>query len=80
MNNITFLCINLTVFLIVIFMFSAVFTIGFFVGYKNEERKICKSKRADYDFSEETEQEKKAKREWNNFLKYDGSVLENNIP
>ncbi len=80
MNNITFLCINLMVLLLVIFIFMSVFAIGFFTGYKNEERKICKSKRTDFDFSEETEQEKKKKREWNNFLKYDGSVLENNTP
>ena len=53
----------------------AIFGIGFFIGYKYEDRKI-KLKKENIDTKEivESDKEKKAKKEWRKFLEYDGST------
>lgn len=55
-------------------MAFAVFAIGFLIGYKREDKKIWFNKRQnEIQETEESDKEKKAKQEWKNFLKYDGS-------
>ncbi len=57
-----------------VLMAFAVFTIGFLFGYKIEDRKIFNKREETVGMkNEESEQERKAKKEWKKFLEYDGS-------
>lgn len=62
------------VFMIFAFIFIAfgVFSMGFLIGYKNEENKSFRKKQD--KIAIETDKEKKAKKDWKKFLEYDGSM------
>lgn len=58
----------------------AIFGIGFFVGYKIEDKKTKKKiKNSEVKEIEESENEKKIKKEWRKFLEYDGSTPQEKI-
>jgi len=67
----------MTILIALVFMLMAfaIFAIGFLIGYKSEDNKIIKRKQQ-LELKEipESEKEKKAKKEWKNFLEYDGSA------
>lgn len=50
-----------------------VFILGFLIGFKRED-KLIKNKRSKNELVAETDKEKKAKKDWKNFLEYDGSA------
>lgn len=53
----------------------SIFSIGFLFGYKKEDRKFLnKIKYDSFKNIQQTDKEKKAKKEWKKFLEYDGSV------
>ena len=54
-----------------VLMAFAVFAIGFLIGYKKEDKKIWLKERQNE--IKESDKEKKAKKDWKNFLNYDGS-------
>lgn len=80
MENIEVICSVMSMFFGLVLICFAVFAIGFLIGYKYEEKRIFKKTvRTDgYDI-QESEEEKRAKREWKNFLKYDGSAIGENM-
>lgn len=80
MENIEVICSVLGAFFCFVLICFAVFAIGFIIGYKYEEKRIIKKtiRIVDSDIKE-SEEEKRAKREWKNFLKYDGSVIGENM-
>lgn len=78
MDKLVILCSFMNTLLAFLLIAFAVFVIGFLIGYKHEEKRIFKAKKSDEFETQETEEEKKSKREWKNFLKYDGSTLESN--
>lgn len=52
------------------------FAVGFFIGYKREDKKALRRKReSEIDIKRESEEERKSKKEWKKFLEYDGSTL-----
>lgn len=58
-----------------ILMSIAIFVIGFFVGYRSEDKKIFKRvKQEKVIETHESDEEKKAKKDWKKFLEYDGST------
>lgn len=72
-----FIIFNMIFFVIVayVLMAFAVFAIGFLMGYKSEDRKILKRKQQIQDNKiQESDKEKRAKKEWKKFLEYDGST------
>lgn len=71
--NVVYICAVICAFLALLLLIFALFAIGFLIGYRFEEKRILK-KSVKSDEIPETDQEKKAKREWKNFLKYDGSA------
>lgn len=64
----------MTIFIALIFVFVAfaVFAIGFLLGYKSEDNQIMKRKQQSE--IQESDKEKKAKKEWKKFLEYDGTT------
>ncbi len=75
----SFIVLNmiLVIIVVVILMAIAFFAIGCFIGYKWEDRKILKRNQGERITKyEESEQEKKAKKDWKNFLEYDGSATD----
>ncbi len=56
------------------FLALAIFCIGFFVGFKREEKKFMEKDAFKPLKTEENTQEEKAKKEWKRFLSYDGST------
>ena len=68
----TFIVLNIIIYLFFAFTLMAlgVFAVGFFIGYKSEDKKILKKKTKTY----ESDKEIKAKKEWKKFLEYDGSA------
>lgn len=73
----TFIVLNIVIYLIVAFalMGLGVFAVGFFIGYKSEDKKILKKKKQkEMTKTYESEKEIKAKKEWKKFLEYDGSA------
>jgi len=55
-------------------MAFAVFVIGFLLGYKGEDKRALKRmQQTSNKETRESDQEKKAKKEWKKFLEYDGS-------
>ena len=70
MNNWNFYMI-IFIALIFVFVAFAVFAIGFLLGYKSEDNRIMKRKQQTE--IQESDKEKKAKKEWKKFLEYDGS-------
>ncbi len=76
MNNIVFICTFISTLLIILLLALVVFAMGYFIGYKYEEKKIQQRTAQKNDAEiKESEDEKKAKREWKNFLKYDGGTI-----
>ena len=71
--NTVVICAIMCAFLALLLLFFALFAIGFLIGYGFEEKRISK-KTYTVDEITESEEEIKAKREWKNFLKYDGSA------
>ena len=73
-----FIVLNMIIFIAIAFLLMAfaVFTIGFLIGYRMEDKKILKRKEADNNRCEESEKERNAKKEWKKFLEYDGSAPE----
>lgn len=71
-----FVVLNMMILITITFILMAVafFAIGYFIGYKCEDRKLLKRKQGEDDKYEESDQEKKAKKEWKKFLEYDGSA------
>lgn len=70
----------MTVFIALIFALAAfsAFAIGFMLGYKQEDRRLAKRTRQfKTGETEESDKEKKAKKDWKNFLEYDGTVSDN---
>lgn len=56
-------------------MAFAVFAIGFLLGYKNEDKRVLqKNQQASVKEIQESDKEKKAKKEWKKFLEYDGTT------
>lgn len=71
--NTVVICAIICAFLALLLLIFALFAIGFLIGYRFEEKRIFK-KTYIGDEIPESDEEKKAKREWKNFLKYDGSA------
>ncbi len=71
--NTVVICAIICTFLAFLLLVFALFAIGFLIGYLFEEKRISK-KTYTVDEISESDEEKKAKREWKNFLKYDGSA------
>lgn len=72
-----FVVLNVMIYLIVAFALMAlgVFVIGFFIGYKSEDKRILKRKQQrEIKETQESEKEIKSKKEWKKFLEYDGST------
>lgn len=72
-----FVVLNMIFLIAIAFMLMAfaVFAMGFLIGYKMEDKRSSKRKQgADNNKYEESDQEKKAKKEWKKFLEYDGSA------
>lgn len=70
----------MTVFIALIFVLAAfaVFAIGFLLGYKCEDKRLAKrNQQFEARKAEESDKEKKAKKDWKNFLEYDGTVSDN---
>lgn len=79
MSNIVIICMVISVFFSFLLIAFAVFAIGFLIGYKHEEKRILKKSQQKSDNEiHESEEEKKAKRDWKNFLKYDGGATADN--
>ena len=56
-------------------MAFAVFAIGFLLGYKNEDKRVLqKNQQVSVKEIQESDKEKKAKKEWKKFLEYDGTT------
>ena len=73
----TFIVLNIVIYLFFAFVLMGlgVFAVGFFIGYKSEDRKILKKKQQkEMTKTYESEKEIKAKKEWKKFLEYDGSA------
>ena len=73
----TFIVLNIIIYLFFAFALMAlgVFAVGFFIGYKSEDKKILKKKRQkELTKTYESDKEIKAKKEWKKFLEYDGSA------
>ncbi len=73
----TFIVLNIVIYLIVAFALMAfgVFAIGFVIGYKREEHILLKRKKQNEKTKpQESDKEKRAKKEWKKFLEYDGST------
>ena len=75
MENLVIINTMIIVMMTFLLMASGLVAIGFFIGYKTENRKILK-KRLELNNKnyEENEKERKAKKEWKKFLEYDGSA------
>lgn len=73
----TFIVLNIVFYLFFAFVLMGlgVFAVGFFIGYKSEDKKILKKKQQkEMIKTYESEKEIKAKKEWKKFLEYDGSA------
>ena len=78
MDSMIIVYMTIFVALAFVLMTFAVFAIGFLIGYKNEDKKFQRNKQnIEIKETQESETEKKAKKEWKNFLKYDGSSPQN---
>ncbi len=74
MGDIGFLIMILFSLIGFVLMAFAAFMIGFLFGYKKESKIFLKRKVQQKEQLNNTEMEKKIKKEWKNFLEYDGSV------
>lgn len=75
MDNLIVFYMAFLIGLIFVLMAFAIFTIGFFIGYKSEDKRIFKKKQQmEFKEIQESDKEKKAKKEWKKFLEYDGSA------
>lgn len=75
MNNTVFMIMVIICFLGAAFTIMGLFAAGFLIGYKREDFKAQKIAQRDIKkFVAESEEEKRAKKEWMKFLKYDGST------
>ena len=77
-NSVVFMAIAVIINFLLVAI--AIFGIGFFVGYKIEDKKTKKKiKNSEVKEIEESENEKKIKKEWRKFLEYDGSTPQEKI-
>lgn len=77
-NSVVFMAIAVIINFLLVAI--AIFGIGFFVGYKIEDKKTKKKiKNSEVKEIEESENEKKIKKEWKKFLEYDGSTPQEKI-
>ena len=78
MNNTAIICTILCAFFALLLLLFSLFAVGFFIGYCYEEKRITKKQlnKSEEDKFFESEEEKKIKRDWKNFLKYDGSAAD----
>lgn len=75
MDNTIFAILIIATFLAFALMIFGLFAIGFLIGYKIENLRV--KKRIQHNvkkITDESREEKKAKKEWRKFLAYDGSV------
>ena len=75
MNTSVFIILVIVTFLVCLLAVFALFAIGFLLGYKLEDRRLSKGKAK--ITCEDSEEEKKLKKEWKNFLEYDGTTPQN---
>ena len=66
MSNSIIICMTIFIALIFVLVAFAVFAIGFLVGYKSEDNRILKRKQKAE--MQESDEEKKAKKEWKKFF------------
>lgn len=75
MNNTVVICVCVSALTVLLLLVFALFAIGFLIGYKFEDNKILKkSLNFDENIIYESDEEKKIKKDWKNFLNYDGST------
>lgn len=75
MSNSVTICIAIFIVLIFMLMAFAVFAIGFLLGYKSEDKRLLKrNQQAEIRDIQESDKEKKAKKDWKKFLEYDGTT------
>lgn len=79
MNNTSFMILVIVCFLTFVLSIFSLFAIGFLIGYKAEDLREKRKIQFNNKQSEESIEEKKAKKEWKSFLEYDGSAPETNI-
>lgn len=76
MNNTVAVCVFISVLLVTVLLSFIVFAVGYFIGYRYEERRFLRNNQPKPDLkATESDEEKKSKREWKNFLKYDGGTV-----
>ena len=73
MNNLVIVCASLCALLVFALLIFSLFVIGFLIGYYFEEKKFSKRGKEKVSIAE-SEEDKKAKREWKKFISYDGST------
>ncbi len=73
MNDFVSMCALLCTLVVGVLLIFSLFAIGFLIGYFCEDKRLSKRSKEKIDF-EESEEDKKMKREWKNFLSYDGSI------
>ncbi len=73
MNNLVIVCASLCALMVFALLIFSLFAIGFLIGYYFEEKRFSKRKNEKNSFVE-SEEDKKAKREWKKFISYDGST------
>lgn len=77
MNNTVVICVCICTLTVLMLLVFALFVIGFLIGYKFEDNKILKKALKDSENTiYESDEEKKNKKDWKNFLNYDGSTPE----
>lgn len=75
MNEMAIVYMTIFIGLAFTLMAFAVFAIGFLLGYKNEDKRVLqKNQQAGVKEIQESDKEKKAKKEWKKFLEYDGTT------
>ena len=80
MENFMFLIFIFMVIMALVLMTFAVFAIGFLFGYKSEDKKLSKRKEPNENSTtQESDKEKRAKKDWKNFLEYDGSAPDGRV-
>ena len=73
MSNFTFFCMMFFCVIALMLMVFGVFAVGFLFGYKIEDKRL-KARKHHSENKEETIKEEKVKKDWKNFLEYDGSA------
>lgn len=78
MDNLVITYMMIFIVLIFAFVAFAVFAIGFLIGYRSEDKRLSKrNQQAEIRNIQESDKEKKAKKDWKKFLEYDGTTPDN---